>query len=254
MSNFYKYHGTGNDFVLIDNRSKSFNDTTENIAQICHRRFGVGADGLILLENKPGYDFSIQYYNANGKIGSLCGNGSRCAVKFASDLEIIKDQTTFFASDGSHQARIQDKVIHLSMNDVSETSVINDGYFIDTGSPHLIFFSKNIDDIDVRKEGATIRYSPYWTKRGGVNVNYVEVIDSQKLKMRTYERGVEAETYSCGTGAVAAALASHIHQKTSNNIAILTKGGILNVAFEKSDIFTKIILSGPAKRVFSGNF
>lgn len=254
MTDFYKYHGTGNDFVLIDNRSKSFDESEKNIAQICHRRYGVGADGLILLENETGYDFSIRYYNSDGKLGSLCGNGSRCAVKFAADLGIIQNQATFLAADGQHRAQIRNNLIYLSMNDVKEATLLDDGYFVDTGSPHLVIFSKRIYDIDVEKEGAKIRNSPFWKERGGVNVNFVELINHEKIKMRTYERGVEGETYSCGTGAVAAALAAHVHNNNSNKVEIFTKGGTLYVSFQKSELFTQIVLSGPAERVFVGKF
>ncbi len=249
---FFKYQGTGNDFVMIDNRGREFNDTQENIAHICHRRFGVGADGLILIENADGYDFKMRYFNADGAEGSMCGNGGRCAVRFAADLGIFQDQTRFIAVDGEHHARLHEDGVSLRMMDVNGIEDLEEGHFLDTGSPHLVIFTDATDHVDVKEHGAAIRYSDYWKNRGGVNVNFVQVVDPTHLKVRTYERGVEDETYSCGTGVTAAAIASHLRQSAGTDVQILTLGGELNVSFRPGEKISEIILSGPAKQVFRG--
>lgn len=250
---FYKYQGTGNDFVMIDNREVLFNDAQDNIEAICHRRFGVGADGLILIENQDGYDFKMRYFNADGAEGSMCGNGGRCAVQFASDLGIFKGETTFIAVDGEHTSKIEEGKVFLHMIDVEQIDDETEGYYLNTGSPHLIIYDADIDNLDVRGIGAKIRYSEYWKNRGGVNVNFVQILDHGTIKVRTYERGVEDETYSCGTGVTAAAIVSHLKKFTSNNLDIITLGGKLNVSLRNGDKISDIILSGPAKRVFEGH-
>ncbi|MCD8538730.1 MAG: diaminopimelate epimerase [Leadbetterella sp.] len=250
---FFKYQGTGNDFVMIDNRRKQFDDTQANIGHICHRRFGVGADGLILIENAEGYDFRMRYFNADGAEGSMCGNGGRCAVQFASDLGIFQDTTRFLAVDGEHRSRIAEGSVFLHMIDVEGIEEEADGYFVNTGSPHLVIFSDNVDALDVKTLGSGIRYSPYWKSRGGVNVNFVQVVSADTLKVRTYERGVEDETYSCGTGVTAAAIVSHLRRAAAPDLLIQTLGGTLKVSLNSGNRITGIILSGPAKRVFRGD-
>jgi diaminopimelate epimerase len=250
---FYKYQGTGNDFVMIDNRGLEFNDSQENIAAMCHRRFGIGADGLILIENQEGFDFKMRYFNADGAEGSMCGNGGRCAVQFASDLGIFKDETHFMAVDGEHHSKIENGNIYLHMIDVEGITEEKDGYFLNTGSPHLIIFDDNIDALDIKTIGAAIRYSDYWKQRGGTNVNFVEILDNNTIKVRTYERGVEDETFSCGTGVTAAAIVSHLKKGTANALDIKTLGGVLRVSLKSENKISEIILSGPAKRVFVGS-
>lgn len=249
---FFKYQGTGNDFVMIDNRGMLFDDTQANIARLCHRRFGVGADGLILIENTEGYDFRMRYFNSDGAEGSMCGNGGRCAVQFASDLDIFEGSTRFLAVDGEHHSKIEHGNVFLHMIDVEGIEEERDGYFVNTGSPHLVIFHNDIDALDVKALGSAIRYSDHWKNRGGVNVNFVQVIDSGALKVRTYERGVEDETYSCGTGVTAAAIVSHLIKSTSTDVRIQTLGGELKVSLNAGEKITGIILSGPAKRVFRG--
>lgn len=249
---FFKYQGTGNDFVMIDNREMQFDDTQANIARLCHRRFGVGADGLILLENAEGYDFRMRYFNADGAEGSMCGNGGRCAVQFASDLGIFKDHTRFLAVDGEHSSKIEHGNVFLHMMDVDGITEEPDGFFVHTGSPHLVIFHHAIDTLDVKALGSAIRYSDYWKNRGGVNVNFVQVTAPGSLKVRTYERGVEDETYSCGTGVTAAAIVSHLRKSAPTELRIQTLGGELKVAMNPGEKITGIVLSGPAKRVFKG--
>lgn len=255
MTKFYKYQGTGNDFVMIDNRALTFNDSIENISNFCHRRFGVGADGLILIQNDPKYDFRMVYFNADGNEGSMCGNGGRCAVKFASDLGIFKNKTHFIAVDGPHDAEIIEGNVSLGMKDVNNIETLENGYFLDTGSPHLIVFVENIENVNVKELGSSIRYSQYWIDRGGVNVNFVEITKEDGLKVRTYERGVEDETYSCGTGVTAAALTyNHIYKK-HGKVNIETLGGNLFILFETNIPmqYANIQLIGAAVKVFEGN-
>lgn len=251
---FFKYQGTGNDFVMVDNRKGGFNDSKENIAFICHRRFGVGADGLILIENNEGFDFRMRYFNADGAEGSMCGNGGRCAVQFASDLGIFENETRFVAVDGPHISEIKDGIVYLHMIDVDLIREEDGGFFVNTGSPHLVIFDFDIDKIDVKAVGASIRYNDYWLARGGVNINFVEITDAGHIKVRTYERGVEDETYSCGTGVTAAAIVSHVKKFTNSNLDIKTLGGILKVSFNVSHKIEDIVLAGPAMRVFEGEF
>lgn len=252
MTKFFKYQGTGNDFVMIDNREGGFDDSIKNVEFLCNRRFGIGADGLILIENANGFDFRMKYFNADGKEGSMCGNGGRCAVKFAFDLNIFENQTSFIAVDGPHFATLESKEVSLGMIDVEEISDEDNGYFLNTGSPHLIIFSKDLDNLDVKTQGAAIRYSDYWTIRGGVNVNFVEIIDTENIKVRTYERGVEDETFSCGTGVTAAAIVSSVKKGLGKKIKIQTIGGKLQVSFTGEKKYTEILLKGPALRVFDG--
>ena len=253
MTQFFKYHGTGNDFVMIDNREGGFDDSIKNVEFLCHRRFGIGADGLILIENAEGFDFRMRYFNADGNEGSMCGNGGRCAVKFASDLGIFETTTSFIAVDGPHHAMVENDEVSLGMIDVEEIIDETNGYFLNTGSPHLVIFQENLDNLDVKRQGAAIRYSDYWLSRGGVNVNFVQIVDDENLKVRTYERGVEDETFSCGTGVTAAAIASSVKNGLSQKIKIQTLGGKLEVSFKGEQKFSQILLKGPALFVFKGD-
>ena len=251
---FYKYQGTGNDFVLIDNRSKVFpKDNTTFISQLCDRRFGIGCDGLILIENSEISDFKMCYYNADGKEGSLCGNGARCTVAFADFLELIHNKTTFEASDGIHIATIANEIIYLQMHDVNKIEAFDKHSFLDTGSPHHVQMVEDLKTFDVFAIGKKIREGAPYNKTG-TNVNFVEQISNNQFAIRTYERGVEDETLSCGTGATAVAIAMHKNKKTdSNNIEIKVAGGILRVTFNVTEeLYSQVFLSGPAKQVFSG--
>ncbi len=252
MTKFFKYQGTGNDFVMIDNREGGFDDSLKNVEFLCHRRFGIGADGLILIENAVGYDFKMRYFNADGKEGSMCGNGGRCAVKFASDLGIFEKVTSFIAVDGPHHATIENDEVSLGMIDVEEIFDEANGYFLNTGSPHLVIFNDELEHQDIKSQGAAIRFSDYWVGKGGVNVNFVQIIDNENIKVRTYERGVEDETFSCGTGVTAAAIASSVKKGLSKKIKIQTIGGKLEVSFEGEKKISQILLKGPALYVFEG--
>lgn len=251
---FYKYQGTGNDFVMIDNRQNIFDkNDTKLIAHLCDRRFGIGADGLILLENDEETDFKMVYFNADGHQSSMCGNGGRCITHFANYLGIINSKATFMAIDGLHRAKIVENDIHLQMQDVLSIEKKEDYVFLNTGSPHHIEFCQNVNQLNVKDEGAKIRYSDLY-KEVGSNVNFMQKIDSTTFKVRTYERGVEDETLSCGTGVTAVALAMHFIGETEKNlITIDTKGGKLNVSFnQRYGTYTNIWLIGPAKQVYKG--
>lgn len=251
---FFKYQGTGNDFVMIDDRSETFPvDNQALVAHLCHRRFGIGADGLILLRKDPQYDFRMIYFNADGAEGSMCGNGGRCIVRFAHDLGVFGKKTRFIAVDGVHEAVVNTDEVALKMNNVSGMEMHPDYVFLNTGSPHVVKFVEDLESLDVVAEGRPIRYSEPFAP-GGTNVNYVQVIDRQSLFVRTYERGVEDETYSCGTGVTAAALAAHRLYNLSSPVFIRTLGGNLRVAFTPNadGSFSDIHLIGPAQRVFGG--
>lgn len=252
---FYKYQGTGNDFVILNNLDGKYSGLTEaQVAFLCHRRFGIGADGLMLLNNLPPYDFEMKYYNADGHESSMCGNGGRCLVQAAYDMGIIKTSYRFTAPDGEHEASIKgDGTVSLKMNDVKEIEEQNGNYIVDTGSPHFVLLDNDIESLDVFRKGRDIRYSPPF-KKEGINVNFVEQMDdSHQIKVRTYERGVEDETYSCGTGVTAAALVCSHNENGFNYVSVQTKGGKLAVEYDKYDgHFENIWLIGPAKKVFEG--
>ncbi|MFD3000295.1 diaminopimelate epimerase [Pontibacter toksunensis] len=250
---FYKYQGTGNDFVMVDNRKRAFpTDDEALVKQICDRRTGVGADGLILLQDHPEYDFEMVYYNADGRLGSMCGNGARCTVRFARQLGVIEDVACFLAADGEHQASVERDLIQLKMNDVNKIEQIGADFYLNTGSPHYVCFADNVKDLDVYAEGRAIRYSDRF-KAEGTNVNFVELISENEIFVRTYERGVEDETLSCGTGVTACALVAGLRGLRSP-VAVRTLGGDLEVAFKRDgDSFKHINLVGPAKQVFTGS-
>lgn len=249
---FKKYQATGNDFVLIDNRTAGYSFTKDQIEKICNRRFGVGADGVMLIENHASLDFNLVYYNSDGS-QSLCGNGSRAAVAMAADLGLLKNQTTFNAYDGAHDAGLlPNGVIRLRMNPVSEIKQTGSDYFINTGSPHHLQFVSDANKVNVVEEGRKIRYSEAY-KPAGVNVNFIQPLAKNTIFVRTYERGVEDETFSCGTGVTAAALAASLQGYTSP-VKVKVKGGELEVEFKtgQAGTFQEIFLIGPAKMVFEG--
>ncbi len=254
---FYKYQGTGNDFILIDNRSGAFNLNSTQIEQLCHRRLGIGADGLMLLNAHPTYDFEMIYFNADGLPGSMCGNGGRCITQFALDLGINKSTYNFLAVDGPHEAEIlTDGRISLRMIDVDQISASGTDFILNTGSPHLVRIVKQLDSFPVFEVGQTIRNEERFGPRG-INVNFVERTETPELiRVRTYERGVEDETLSCGTGVTACAIARAIIDQKVEPCTIETKGGQLMVRFQTKDFvhFTHIHLIGPATKVFEGNY
>lgn len=251
---FFKYQGTGNDFIIIDNRQLKFDkNNTKLIAELCDRRFGIGADGLILLELHDSVDFKMVYFNSDGYESSMCGNGGRCIAAFAKRLGLVDNDTTFEAIDGLHNAKIEGDIVSLQMQDVADIRNTKGGLFLDTGSPHHVQMESRVDHLNVDKLGAEIRYSGLYGQEGS-NINFVQQLDDRTFKMRTYERGVEAETLSCGTGVTAAAIAMH-HSKKSNaeTLAIKTKGGDLQVRFEASEQgYKNIWLVGKATFVFKG--
>jgi len=252
---FYKYQGTGNDFVIFDNRKQEYDHlTTEQIKRLCDRRFGIGADGLMLLNNHPQHDFEMKYYNADGNESTLCGNGGRCLVKFAYDMGIVKTTYTFLAIDGVHEAEVDlDGTVSLKMNDVEKVQSKNGNFILNTGSPHYIQFADDVMTLDVFNKGRAIRYNNEF-KEAGINVNFVEQTnEADEIIVRTYERGVEDETYSCGTGVTAAALVCHHNDNGFNRVAVKTKGGDLSVEYDRiGDSYRNIWLCGPAEKVFEG--
>jgi diaminopimelate epimerase len=251
---FYKYQGTGNDFVMIDNRTQFFPKADISLVhQLCDRHFGIGADGLILLENDFDSDFKMAYYNADGNESTMCGNGGRCIVAFAHQLGIISNKTSFNAVDGLHYATIENGTVSLQMIDVSDIQVHSDAVFAYTGSPHHVQLVENLSEFPVCTVGKKIRTEVYG--KAGSNINFVEQINDCTFKVRTYERGVEDETLACGTGVTAVAIAMHKTNKTTSNSIILpVEGGELNVTFEvENDTYTNVFLKGSAEFVFKGN-
>ena len=257
MREFYKYQGAGNDFVVLDNRQGDFPaDNQDYIAALCQRRFGIGADGLMLLEPCAQTRFRMRYYNADGAEGSLCGNGGRCIAAFARHLGLVNlgQPFSFMAVDGIHEAECLDaETVRLQMLDVAEVKRLNaQDYFLNTGSPHYVRLGWTEA---VKQEGAAIRYSSPWREQGGTNVNFIELLSPQNLRIRTYERGVEDETLACGTGVTAAAIVAVLSQglQGRQQIQAQTLGGILSVNLEASAAgFRDIWLQGPAVQVFKG--
>ncbi|MDB5135884.1 MAG: diaminopimelate epimerase [Mucilaginibacter sp.] len=253
---FYKYQGAGNDFILVDNRKNIVNHQNPAlIAHLCDRRFGVGGDGMMFLQDKAGYNFEMIYYNADGRPSSMCGNGGRCIVAFAKYLGIIDSETDFLAVDGPHHAKISENGdwVSLQMIDVNEINRDGEAYVLNTGSPHYIELADDLKDKDVYNDGYAIRNNPTY-KAKGINVNFVEPADKGYF-VRTFERGVEAETYACGTGvtAVALAMAKHNNLTGKVNTPIKVLGGDLNIRFETDGThFNHIFLEGPAVKVFEG--
>lgn len=252
---FTKYQGTGNDFVIIDNRNSLSNSlTTDQIKFICDRRFGIGADGLMFLNEAPGYDFEMKYYNADGNAGSMCGNGGRCLVKFSEHLGVKKNLYRFLANDGQHEAEIDEYgIVSLKMKNVKGIREYHGDFILDTGSPHYVKMVNDVLEYDVIRKGKEIRYSSSFAKEG-INVNFVELKTDDEIFVRTYERGVEDETLSCGTGVTACALVCYHNENGFNEVTVHTKGGQLTVEFDRIDdeTYENIWLCGPAERVFEG--
>jgi diaminopimelate epimerase len=253
--NFYKYQGTGNDFIILDNFQQQVPElSTQQIRRLCHRHYGIGADGLMLLNKKQGYDFEMKYFNADGHESTMCGNGGRCLVMFAGNNGILKSTYRFMAIDGEHEAEIDDHgIVSLKMKDVQEVTNHNGYSIIDTGSPHFVKFVTDVKNVDVLETGRDIRYSDAFAAEG-INVNFVESLGEDSIFVRTYERGVEDETLSCGTGVTAAALLSAHNERGFNTVEVKTPGGNLSVEFNKTDDshFEDIWLCGPALFVFKG--
>jgi diaminopimelate epimerase len=252
---FHKYQGTGNDFVVIDNRKHEYASlTSDQIRRLCDRRFGIGADGLMLLNTKAGYDFEMKYFNADGREGSMCGNGGRCIVKFAYHLGIHRSEYKFLAFDGEHEAEIDtDGSVSLKMKDVDKVRKKHGDFILNTGSPHYVKLVNDVMNEDVYKKGRDIRYSKDF-EQDGINVNFVEQAGDDEIIVRTYERGVEDETYSCGTGVTASALVCYHNENGFNEVEVKTLGGSLSVEFDRKDddTYMNIWLTGPADKIFEG--
>lgn len=252
---FYKYQGTGNDFIILDNRDASYSGLERSqISYLCDRRFGIGADGLMLLENAEGYDFKMVYYNADGGESTMCGNGGRCLVRFAGSMGIVAAEYHFLAIDGPHKAILkEDGTVHLKMNNVSSVEQRNGDFILNTGSPHYVTRVDDVKNEDVVTKGRAIRYSDAFSKEG-INVNFVEPSGEGIIYARTYERGVEDETLSCGTGVTAAALVFAPLEKGFHHMDVFTPGGKLSVEFNRTGEyhFNNIWLCGPAEFVFEG--
>ena len=252
---FAKYQGTGNDFVILDNRDNKYDGLTKKqIEFLCDRRFGIGADGLMLLNNHSNYHFEMKYYNSDGGESSMCGNGGRCLTKFASDLGIVLSDYKFIAIDGEHEASLNtDGTVALKMNDVDDIKYDHGNFILNTGSPHFVTMANDVMHLDVFKKGREIRYSDPF-KDEGINVNFVQQTEEpDKIIVRTYERGVEDETFSCGTGVTACALVCYHNDNGFNRVEIQTKGGPLSVEYDKlGDSFKNVWLTGDAVKVFDG--
>lgn len=250
---FFKYEGTGNDFIVADNRKGEYDQLgPAQIKRLCDRHRGIGADGLLLLQERAGFDFEMRYFNADGLAGSMCGNGARCMVRFAQRRGIDRTNFHFMAPDGPHRGRLlADQTVAIEMKDVSEYAKMSEGIVLDTGSPHLICYTSELESMDVRSAGRAIRYSETFATKG-INVNFVQrTHDPFTIRIRTYERGVEQETLSCGTGATAAALMSAPPVEGPCTMQVITPGGSLTVSFTRSVyLFTDIWLCGPARGIF----
>lgn len=251
---FWKYEGAGNDFIMIDGRWDNLELPTDTIRALCDRHRGIGADGLMILLDQPGYDFRMRYFNSDGIEADTCGNGGRCITLFADHLGIGADKKTFIGRDGEHNTQIVVRegdcaIIELGMIDVNGFQYCNQAFLLNTGVPHYVEFVDRVNNVNVDEVGRMIRTD------SGANVNFVEIIDNGIIDVRTYERGVEGETLACGTGATAAAIATYIHkQRNITNFAVNTRGGQLQVRFSTQDShnFHDILLTGPARRVFEG--
>jgi diaminopimelate epimerase len=252
--NFFKYQGTGNDFIMIDNRSEGLKLERKSIEKLCDRRFGIGGDGLIYLQNKSGYDFQMVYFNSDGNESSMCGNGGRCLIQFAHQLGVIASRCKFLAIDGEHDGEIlPNGIVSLKMKDVDSIENYNGDFVLNTGSPHYVQFVNGVEQMNVVSQAQAIRYSERFAK-DGININFVEKKSANEIFVRTYERGVEGETLSCGTGVVASALASAWKDgRLINEVQLETPGGNLKVQFEPvGNSYRNIFLVGSAVNVFEG--
>ncbi|OAB78999.1 diaminopimelate epimerase [Cochleicola gelatinilyticus] len=252
---FHKYQGTGNDFIIIDNRQMYFpKNDTNLVASMCDRKFGIGADGLLLLENHDSADFKMVYYNSDGNLSTMCGNGGRCIAHFSNYLGISKENAFFEAVDGMHEASILGNTVSLKMNNVTKIETSEKVAFLNTGSPHHVQLVEDVTRYDVFSEGRKIRNDRYGKE--GANVNFVTQTDTDTFSVRTYERGVEDETLSCGTGVTAVAIAMFETGKTTQQkVTLNTQGGVLQVSFSKENgIYKEVFLEGPAIRVFKGTW
>jgi len=250
---FSKYQGTGNDFILLDNLNGLYNELSiENICFLCDRKFGIGADGLIKINKMKGYSFEVEYFNSDGS-KSFCGNGARCAVHFAGSLGIPTEEVRFWAIDGEHLAFCNKDEVRLKMIDVERILKVGEDFEVYTGSQHYIHFTNDLSTENTVRFGKEIRYSEAYEKNG-INVNLMEKISFNQFRVSTYERGVEDETLSCGTGVTACAIvADFLSEEPLHEVSIDVKGGKLSVSLERDgDTYRNIYLIGPASFVFNG--
>lgn len=260
MITFYKYQGTGNDFILLDNRDNSIKLSPEQIEFMCNRNKGIGADGLMILENDETHDFYMRYYNADSSEVAMCGNGGRCITLFAHHLGIFETTTTFNSMDGVHTADVitddgQSGVVKIKLIDVNEVRKVGSDLFLNTGVPHLVRFVQFVGHVDVDNEGRQIRYDEQFKDSGGTNANFLHIVSEGEIDVRTYERGVEGETLACGTGATAAAIATSFkYQPHMTSFKVNVLGGVLKITFNKvtQGEYNNIELEGAAKLVFKG--
>ncbi|MCZ4409876.1 diaminopimelate epimerase [Cryomorphaceae bacterium 1068] len=251
---FVKYSGTGNDFIVVDDRCRNFPEhDTKLIQAMCDRHFGIGSDGLMLLREHDEFDFEMIFFNPDAT-QSLCGNGSRCSVHFAKELGLASESGTFITTDGVHEYSIpRNDEVEISMHGVGSVQIVKGMDFLNTGSPHLLISKENLDSIDLMKEGRQWRYDDSFADTGGTNVNFIQEIDADTVRVRTYERGVESETLSCGTGVTAVALAKKKNQNGKHQVIVNTEGGVLRVTFVRNENgFSDIMLSGPVLKIFEG--
>lgn len=263
--NFYKYQGTGNDFILVDDRELTFPvKDTALVARLCDRKFGIGADGLILLQPHPTQSYFMKYYNSDGNESSMCGNGGRCLAAFALHTGVVDGTHSFMAMDGVHDVEIEGDLntsvwIKLKMKDVEQVEIRDNNVFVlNTGSPHYVQFTpQNLNSLDLVADAKSIRYNEEFAKEG-INVNFINLLGLHHISMRTYERGVEGETLSCGTGVTAATLSNALLNNLPNGVhttEVTTPGGNLKVTFTynaANSTFSNVWLQGPATLVFKG--
>ncbi len=253
---FYKYHGCGNDFIIVDGRNISLQPTPQKIRTLCERHFGIGSDGLLILKDSDDADFRMIFFNPDGSRATFCGNGGRCIAAFAQKLGVIKNKCIFIADDGTHHAEIiknnaNTAVVKLSMNDVLKEKNVEGGFLLNTGTEHFVKYIEDINDFDLKEFGSSMHNKPSFGSKGA-NINIAEIDNNQQINVRTYEKGVFDETLSCGTGVVATALTSYNYIKKTN-LTVNTKGGSLQVSFKVSDTgYTDIFLTGGATLVFKG--
>src|SRR5690606_11896957 len=251
---FSKYQGAGNDFILIDDRAGQIRPDTDLFNRLCNRRFGIGADGLMLVRDHPEFDFEMHYFNADGREGSMCGNGGRCIALFARDLGITGSETHFLAVDGPHRASISGEQVSLEMKDVNQIERSGNDYILDTGSPHYVRMENDLENLDVVGQGRAIRYNERFRDQG-INVNFVQPV-ADRFAVRTYEGGVENETFACGTGVTAVALAMAVKEQLygDQHITLQARGGTLSVRFTRTgeQSFSGVYLIGPASFVYRG--
>ena len=253
---FHKYQGAGNDFVIIDNRNTHYDFTESQIQHLCNRHFGVGSDGLILLEESEKADFAMRFFNPDGSSGMMCGNGGRCIIAYAAAAGLFEKNCIFEAPDGIHKGRMEEDGISLQMLNPTRITTFPDGIYMNTGTSHFVHFVDNLESLDLEAQGRKFRYDLRFEQYNGCNANFVRLENDDSISIRTYERGVEAETLACGTGITAAAIATAIKQNKTDGkhiTTVLARGGKLQLCYTKQgNDFSEVFLKGRADFVFLG--